>query len=775
VKLKVQRFVPLVTCAAVIALVGLSQFLTYRVPNFDIFRRLEWMTYDWRARQAARPDRTVNAPNLGFVFIDDESIETLIGGRLDYKVGLYWPRHVYGRLIQELSFQGAEAVGFDILFPELRPDHPPAVLPAGTEASDDFFIRQMQAAGNVILAADKGVLPDQNFRDAAWAVGDVGAQREADGILRRVKPFESYRIRHPLIRNALSRQAFLVESNRIVFTGEDRKEVVVPVDPEGNFDQAVLYELLSGNKPPPNVAPISKAFTEVRVWDLGIVLAARHLGLDLNKAIVEPGKRIFLQGDNGEERVIPIDEQGRMYVDWSITPFDRKLTKESIHSLLLQEQNRRLGQTNDLVNLWRNKLVVVGSVATGNDLTDFGATPIDKETYLISRIWNVANSVILGRFIRKSSPLNEFLFTAAMALIAGIITWKLRGIWAALLVLSLGASYFGCAAYAYIDSRFWLPLVFPLGGLFFSHFSLITYRAVFEQKERRRIRGIFDKIVSPNIVNELLHAEKLSLEGARREVTVFFADVRGFTEMTDVSHDLAEEYVRKHHLEGEAAKAYLEDQAQEVLGTVNLYLSTIADVIKRHEGTLDKYIGDCVMAFWGAPTPQEHHALAAVRAAIDAQRAVYALNQERAAENKRREPENLARAAHGERPLPMFNLLALGTGINTGMVTVGLMGSHSHIVNYTVFGREVNVAARLEGVSGRGRIIIGEGTYRKLQRDDPALALGCVEMAPVTVKGIREPVKIFEVPWKGEMIPTAGESNAEPPQPSEPVRTGAVK
>jgi len=92
--------------------------------------------------------------------------------------------------------------------------------------------------------------------------------------------------------------------------------------------------------------------------------------------------------------------------------------------------------------------------------------------------------------------------------------------------------------------------------------------------------------------------------------------------------------------------------------------------------------------------------------------------------------------------------LQLGTGINTGTVIVGLMGSGEHISNYTIFGREVNLASRLEGVSGSGRIIISEITYNHLLRHDPALAATCVELAPVTVKGIRTAVRIFEVPWQ---------------------------
>ena len=181
---------------------------------------------------------------------------------------------------------------------------------------------------------------------------------------------------------------------------------------------------------------------------------------------------------------------------------------------------------------------------------------------------------------------------------------------------------------------------------------------------------------------------------------------------------------------------------------MNLYLSAIADTIKKHQGTLDKYIGDCVMAFWGAPSPNPNHAEYCVRAAIDAQRAIHALNTDRFAENKRREEENKARSSTGQGMLPLLPLLKLGTGINTGKVTVGLMGSEDHILNYTVFGREVNLASRLEGVSGRDRIVISEATFQELLQTSPELAKTCVELPPVTVKGIRAELRIFKVPWE---------------------------
>ena len=262
------------------------------------------------------------------------------------------------------------------------------------------------------------------------------------------------------------------------------------------------------------------------------------------------------------------------------------------------------------------------------------------------------------------------------------------------------------------------------------------------------MKSIFSKIVSPKIVNELLSAETLSLGGARREITVLFADVRGFTALTDASQEHVAEFVRSNNLTGQAAEACYNEQAQETLDTVNRYLGLVADTVIKQDGTLDKFIGDCVMAFWGAPTPNPRHALACVRAAIEAQRAIYLLNQQRSTENMRRELENLARISAGLGPKAKLPILLLGSGINTGMATVGLMGSAVEMQNYTVFGREVNLASRLETASGRGRIFIGQVTYEHLLRDDPALAATCVELPPRDLKGFRSAVKAYEVPWR---------------------------
>jgi adenylate cyclase len=235
-----------------------------------------------------------------------------------------------------------------------------------------------------------------------------------------------------------------------------------------------------------------------------------------------------------------------------------------------------------------------------------------------------------------------------------------------------------------------------------------------------------------------------------------FADVRGFTRMTEQEQIEAQGVLDREGLRGVAAEAFLEERAQATLANVSELLATIADEVKRHSGTLDKYIGDCVMAFWGAPIRNPAHPVLAVRAAMEAQRAIVALNARHEELNRARAHENAARTARGERPLPLVPLLALGVGINTGMAVVGFMGSDAHFMSYTVFGREVNLASRLEGVAQRGQIIVSAATYRRLQEQAPDLADRCLAHPARTLKGIAEPVPIYEVLWAD----AAGEANA---------------
>ncbi len=709
VKLNPFKLVPFLIAGITISLACFfqSHFFT---RHFDFFQRLEWVTYDQRVKTAQHFPRPCST-NLAAVFLDEATIKVL-------EESWPYPRHWHGRLVRELAAQGAKAVGFDIIFGELRPLDSPVNLPDNsTVGSDAFFAAQMQQAGNVILAAEsqqqeqnlsleaklgrdyQKVFPPPLFATNAMAVGAINAEADADGVLRRAKAFTD--------------------------------------DPDRG-----------------------------RFWHMGIILAAKELGLDLDRAVIEHG-RVILSSTNGTKRIIPIDNNGFFLIDWALSADDERLTKLSYGMVAMLDEARKTGNPasyREVLDLFRkdsgktnllgdspfhHKLVVVGSKLTGNNLTDRGATPLEKHDYLVSKHWNVANSVITNQFIRASSYPAQFLIILLLGTLSALLTLQLRAVAASISVVLMLLVYVALAFFLFIQYRISIPVILPVfGAALMTHVSMVTYRVRAEQNEKRRIKSVFSKMVSPSIVNEVLKLKTLSLGGARRNITVYFADVRGFTEMTDIHQSRAEEYVRENNLTGAAATRNFDEQAGETLATVNLYLGTIADKIKEHNGTLDKYIGDCVMAFWGAPVENEKHALDCVRAAIASQRAMHLLNQNRALENQQRERENQVRIAAGQRPLDLLPLLSLGSGINSGTVIVGMMGSDAHGLNYTVFGREVNLASRLEGVSARGRIIIGESTFRDLQRDDPPLAATCIELEPEKVKGFRTAVRIYEVPWK---------------------------
>ena len=680
------RNAPVLITGSVIGLVGAMLVLSVHAPGFTaLFNRLENISFDWRVRWAAQKQAPVS-PAILAVAIDDLS---LASARISHQADWPWPRFLHGQLVNELTAEGAKVIAFDILF--LHPNYAFSdVLEEGALVpSDEAFAREIRQSGSVLIAATTA---------------------PAEGGWRLDPPWPHF------ATNALG-------------VGH----IVADRDSDGVLRRCKAYYDDPGYG---------------RVWHLALLAAAHYLGLDLEQALVEPG-RLVLTGAQGQRRVVPLDRDGFFYVDWVLGMEDgqrRNIIRP--YSELLHRITRR--RNNDPVTGHdiHNRIVFVGSLGTGNNLTDKGATPLSSDDFLFTLHWNVANSLLLDRFIRRSSLGTEWLLVMLVGMLSAVVTWRLRVLWASTLLIALLAAYIGFGLLLFVQSRYWLPVVLPSVAALLTHLSLVTYRGVFERRERFRVKEVFSRVVAPDVVNELLNSEQLGLGGSRRRVSIFFADIRGFTQMTDESQAAAERYVREHALTGATAEAYVEAQAREILSTVNLYLGAVADTIKWHHGTFDKYIGDCVMAFWGAPTPNGRHAADCVRAAVEAQQAIYGLNRQRDAENRRRLAENARRAAARQPPLQPLTLLSLGCGVNTGLVTVGLMGSDQHILNYTVFGREVNLASRLEGASGRGRILISESTYRELDQTDPVLQEVCLALPPVSVKGFREPVAVYEVEWQ---------------------------
>ncbi len=716
-----------------------------RARDFDVFHRLELILYDLRVRQAT-PFATPLSTNLGMVTITDSTLRRLSKGfPLGEAYVPPYPRHLYGRVIRELNRQGATAIGMDILLPDTRSNDREVewVEDGATNdiSSDKFLINVMKKFGNVYVGALTDLPPARGFRGAAADLAGVDSSRDVDGSVRRVYafqeceyislPLEGFANRHNI--EVTRRQDGSLEQ----FDLNLDERSPFPLNQDRQFTNDIRGKLIK-----------TGAYENPRkIWHLGIVVAANALGLDLDKAEILPGA-IRLRGTNGVERTIPLDYKNSFLINWTHRTESKDVLVQPIESLIAADLQMQEDPTNAVEPIWTNHVVVMGSTATGNNMADLGPTPLANSDFLVASYINIANSIIQDRFIKRLPIGGELVCELILGMIGAWVTLRRRIVVAALVVVVVAVAYLGIAFWVFIQGRLWIPVAHPIfSGLLLNHAVMLTWRVVFEQREQRRVRGIFSKIVSPDVVQELLRSDQHALGGSRRKLTVFFADIRGFTEMTDQFQAAAEEHVRVQNLTGADAQNYYETQASAVLATVNTYLATIADVVKSQQGTLDKYIGDCVMAFWGAPLNEQKHAVRCVTAAIEAQRAIQRLNREREAENTRREAENQNRLASGLPPLPKLPTLQLGTGINTGEMTVGLMGSESHIMNYTVFGREVNLAARLEGVSGRSRIIIGEGTYLELVEHAPELAKRCKALEPVGVKGFRQLVPIFEVPW----------------------------
>jgi class 3 adenylate cyclase/CHASE2 domain-containing sensor protein len=756
---------PLIILSAVL----IGTVLLALFPN-RLAEEIELKIYDLRMRMAAHagfPSTT----NLAFVCISDETIQRVNGGDFGFRYGLYWPRHVYGRALRELQAQGVNAVGMDVFFGERRTDHAPTTVKTNAPGllnflsrihpdtppilvngrvlieSDEFLAWQLNQASNVILAVASNIRPFPLLQSNTCFMGDISAEPDSDGVLRRVQAFR--RQWHPTIMQAADEchadlDEARIDPRQIVVPSRSGPDLRMPLDERGTVDLAAV----AGTNLPPDEPHHVKPFSESMIWNMGIVMAAREIGADLSRAEIDLGQGwIHLHGTGGIERHIPVDACGRLLVNWRIPVNSPRLTQMPFDFLLEQDADRNRGWTNDLENVLAGKLVVVGSSATGNDLTDRGATPIEKSTLLASTYWNVANSIITGDFIRPLPQAAHLGIIVGLGVLTALFSMKFQPLTAICAISALAIVFCAMAFLLFLKCGFWIPMALPILGMASIHGCLTTHRVVVEQKERQRIRSVFSRVVSPEVVRELLESEDLNLGGCQSEVTVLFSDVRGFTTLADESHARVRELANRDNMSEIESAAMFDEQARNVLRTINDYLGMAAEIVGKHKGTLDKYIGDCVMAFWGAPISDPKHALHCVNAAIDIQRAIHRLNESRAAENLRRREENTRRSQANQLPLPLLPLLKLGTGINTGIVTVGLMGAEASHQNYTVFGREVNLASRLESLSDQSRIFIGEGTYRALKRDAPDLAAQCRAHAPVAVKGFREMVQVYEVPW----------------------------
>jgi adenylate cyclase len=265
-------------------------------------------------------------------------------------------------------------------------------------------------------------------------------------------------------------------------------------------------------------------------------------------------------------------------------------------------------------------------------------------------------------------------------------------------------SIFVGSYYLFMDQRFLVDPISPTVICLIAYLVITFFNFLFTELERSKVRTAFSQYLAPAMVDRLAESsESLVLGGETKEMTMLFSDIRGFT-------GISEQY---------------KDEPEGLTQLINKLLSVLSDEILLTEGTIDKYMGDCIMAFWNAPTDQPQHASLAVKAAMEMGRAMQKLNEELAAEGKK--------------------TMAVGIGINTGDCVVGNMGSTQRF-DYTVLGDTVNLASRLEGQSGEYgfQIIAGADTVKSLTGYE------VFELDLLAVKGKTEPVTIYTVFESGE-------------------------
>ena len=348
-------------------------------------------------------------------------------------------------------------------------------------------------------------------------------------------------------------------------------------------------------------------------------------------------------------------------------------------------------------DFFTGKVVLVGTSAAG--LFDLRSTPIEKNVPGVTIIGQFVQQIFANEFLQRPDWLFGAEFIAGLVL-SLLITFMIQtlGPVGGLTVLGVGSGgIIGGSWYFFKSKLFLVDPISPLVIILTVYVAVTFFNFLFTELERSRVRGAFAQYMSPEMVNRLAESnESLKLGGERKDMTMLFSDIRGFTKISE---------------------QYKQDP-EALTDLINRLLTTLSNEILECEGTIDKYMGDCIMAFWNAPASQDNHAQLAIQAGVKMRKALKELNDELVGEGK------LA--------------MEIGIGINTGDCIVGNMGSDKRF-DYTVLGDAVNLAARLEGQSGSYgvNIVLGEETAKKM----PDYKL--IELDLIAVKGKTEPVRIY--------------------------------
>jgi len=339
-----------------------------------------------------------------------------------------------------------------------------------------------------------------------------------------------------------------------------------------------------------------------------------------------------------------------------------------------------------------NKILMVGPFADGI-AQDEKPTPYGL-MYGIEIHANALNTILMNNFLIPAPKWIEYALLLFLVMLICFYTSRYSTLWGFVSVFIGNIILFLTISVVFERNNLVIDFPKPAIAMIISFIAVVSYRAMTEERDKKMIKTTFGKYVSPKVVEQILENPP-ELGGVDKELTVLFSDIRGFTTLSENM------------------------TPQELVNHLNVYLTAMTDLILEYGGTLDKYVGDEIMCFWGAPIPQEDHAILACKCALKQMEKLRELNEQW--------PEN--------------RRINIGIGLNSGIMTVGNMGSPGRM-NYTLMGDNVNLGARLEGTNkqyGTG-IIISEFTYG-LVKDHFIVR----ELDNIRVKGKNKPVLIYEL------------------------------
>jgi len=603
----------------------------------------ELRTQDYRFR--LRGERKIN-PIIQIVFMGDESTKVL--GKWP------WRRRYHAALIHALSQYGPRAIAYDVLFTEPASDFP---------EDDRFLAKATKQAGNVYYPFFFTMKEEKEMK------GETGPQVNIEEFAL------NYQIR---------------KEDHFLPAGEATLPII---ELAANMKGTGFVNVIPDMDGTTRRVPLVMEYQGRLYPSLSLKLVSDYLGVEKNNIRVIPGRYVELKGSRLGNIKIPVDREGQMLVNY---PGDiRSLWTSDFVQVLQSYKQAEIGKEAIIkLSNFEDKIVLVGLTATGS--SDLRAIPFAPTYPQVGVLASTISSILNRDFLIPVSRGKNVLLLFALAMVMGISIPRMRPLRGALFAFSLLISYLFLASYSFSQKSLCLTVVYPGTLIFFSYLSTIIYKYATEEKEKKRIKSIFQRYVSSQVVEELLAStNRVVLGGRRREVTILFADIRNFTEMASRM------------------------APEEVVSILNEFFTMITEVIFEYHGTLDKYIGDAVMAIYGAPIEVDNHAEKALGTALEMQ--------------ERTELLGRSLLERGIEPIK------IGIGINTGEAVIGNIGSLQRM-EYTAIGDSVNLAARLEEVAKPDQILISKDTYRMVKDIVNARVL-----EPMALGGRAELIQVYEV------------------------------